>query len=420
MLLVLIAFSTIGYQVVSANEKIDEIKDAIVEQEELETYLNPYGYTIDNPNIIINPYGNSPLTAMILFETEHSQEVTIKILGEDGTSIFENTFEADTKHLIPIYGLLPNTENKVELSCGDIKKIYSLKTEPLPSLTLPEILTQQNDLTIITENNSLYGIDTVQNIRWYLTISTITKPVLLSNNHLLISTANSTPTNTISNLIEIDLMGKIYKQYSLETTYYDIAETETSLFILSNNLIELDKQTGKTLSTYNLTNHYQTITSNQAQNTVTLSNSTEELTINLETKEQTISSPTNISPANNISLNFYQSNLNYKITKAVKFQSQTETQQSSKKILLLNYQTPDETYQKYNIKITKTADNIELTGNFTPQDEVYLILDKFLDKRIYDIQDNSTIINNTGLSGKYSIYLKINNTIYKTNTYIKI
>ena len=41
-------------------------------------------------------------------------------------------------------------------------------------------------------------------------------------------------------------------------------------------------------------------------------------------------------------------------------------------------------------------------------------------KRIYDIKDEITIINQSGLSGKYSIYLKINNKIYKTNTYINI
>ena len=60
------------------------------------------------------------------------------------------------------------------------------------------------------------------------------------------------------------------------------------------------------------------------------------------------------------------------------------------------------------------------TGKFKKDDEVYLILDKFLDKRIYDIKSNTTIINQYGLEGKYSIYLKINNTIYKTNTYITI
>ena len=41
-----------------------------------------------------------------------------------------------------------------------------------------------------------------------------------------------------------------------------------------------------------------------------------------------------------------------------------------------------------------------------------------MDKRIYDINNNYTIINKVGLTGKYNIYLKINNQIYKTNEYI--
>ncbi len=420
LLLILITFSTIGYQVVSANEKINEIKDIVLEQEEQSTYLTPYGYTLDNPNIIINPYKISPLTAMILFETEQSQEVTVRILGKDNNQIMENTFEADTKHFIPIYGLYPNTDNKIELTCGGITKNYTITTGPLPSIPTTQVSNQTNDITIINESNTLYGIDNNQNIRWYLTLPVTTTPILLENNHLLLSTSNSNQPATPNNLIELDLTGKIYKQYPLESPYYDIAETNNSLFLLTNKLIELDKQTGQTLATYNLTNSYQNITIDKKQNTVTLFNQEEERTINLETKDQTISNITNSIPTKNTSLNFYQSNQNYKITKPIKFKPQTETKQSSKHILLLNYQKPDETYKKYNIDITKTADHIKLTGNFSNQDEVYLILDKFLDKRIYDVKDQITIINHKGLSGKYSIYLKINNTIYKTNTYIKI
>ena len=43
----------------------------------------------------------------------------------------------------------------------------------------------------------------------------------------------------------------------------------------------------------------------------------------------------------------------------------------------------------------------------------------YIDKRIYDINSKYTTINKKGLAGKYSIYIKINNTIYKTNNYIK-
>ena len=69
-ILVIISISIVGYSIVSANVVVDEEKDIISYQLNKEKYINPYGYTFDEPNIIVNPYGISPLTALILFETE--------------------------------------------------------------------------------------------------------------------------------------------------------------------------------------------------------------------------------------------------------------------------------------------------------------------------------------------------------------
>ena len=101
------------------------------------------------------------------------------------------------------------------------------------------------------------------------------------------------------------------------------------------------------------------------------------------------------------------------------FKNDNKSKESNKNILLIGQKNIDNNYKKYNIKLTQKTDYFELKGNFKNQ-EVYLILDKFLDKRIYDINSNETIISTETLKGKYSIYLKINNTIYKTNIYIKL
>ena len=47
--------------------------------------------------MILNPYGNSPLTALILFETEEKVTPKVTILGKDELSTFEHTFEENTK-----------------------------------------------------------------------------------------------------------------------------------------------------------------------------------------------------------------------------------------------------------------------------------------------------------------------------------
>ena len=97
-ILVLIAISTIGYNLVSASVELNEVQDIISIQEQKEVYLTPYGYTLDNPNIILNPYGTSPLTAIIIFETTEDVPVTITIEGKDINSTYTNKFESSKKH----------------------------------------------------------------------------------------------------------------------------------------------------------------------------------------------------------------------------------------------------------------------------------------------------------------------------------
>ena len=92
---------------------------------------------------------------------------------------------------------------------------------------------------------------------------------------------------------------------------------------------------------------------------------------------------------------------------------------SKEKILLIGYKNIDDNYKKYNIKITSSSDYIKVIGDFNDNDKVYLILDKFLDKQVYDINSNNNLIKPKYLEGKYSIYLKINDIIYKTDKYIE-
>lgn len=384
-ILVIISISTIGYSIVSANETVNQIEDILVYQENKETYLTPYGYTIENPNIILNPYGISPLTALILFETKEEQSVKITVLGKDENSTYTNIFDNNTRHYIPVYGLYPNITNNIILECGDIKKELTIDTEPLPIelLVTESIDNNTNNLTFIASNPYPYAIDNNNEIRWYLTKEYSSKIEYLNNNHLLLSDNNIEESNS---LVEIDLLGKIYKQYHLDTPYLgDYEETDTSLIIKTDKLIELDKQTGSILNTQEQSLEVFSKAKNTYQSTQSL----------YTTKEQ------------------------YNIIKSIKHDLTTETKQSTKNIFLIGYKKPDKIYKSYNITINKTIDNLQMIGDFNEYDDVYLILDKFLDKRIYDINSKYTTINKKGLSGKYSIYIKINNTIYKTNNYIK-
>lgn len=418
--LVLIAISTVGYQLVSASVQIDEEKDIITAQTDKEAYLTPYGYTLENPNVVMDPYDVSPLTAIILFETDEYLPVTITVQGKDKNSTYTNNFESAKKHYIPVYGLYPNTTNIIHIECGNYSKTIEIKTEPLPIDLNPVTVTNNtNKLTFITTDTYPYAIDNNNEVRWYLTKHYSKKINCLENGNLLLS---SEPINsqTSTDLVEIDLLGKIYKQYTINDNYLEsYTETPTGIYILSNKLLKIDKQTGIITDTIDLEEQYNQVDYDKQNNTLNVVNKKQTLKINLDTKEQTTITDTNLINEQQKLLPIYNSSENHQLTKGIKLNNTKTTEQSNKNIFLIGYKEPDKTYKSYNIEFIKTTDNIEINGNFKETDKVYLILDKFLDKRIYNIDTTKTIINKEGLNGKYSIYISINGVIYKTNKYIK-
>lgn len=418
-LLFLSSICIIGYIVVDAKEEVVLETNYIEYQKEKEVYLTPYGYTMEDANVVVNPYDISPLTALILFETKEEEEITIEITGKDPASTITNTFQKATKHYIPVYGLYPDTENKVILSTKEKKVSYTIKTSKLPNdLLKTPIINDANNITILTNNNYLYALDHNNDVRWYLEGIYKYSPYKLENGNYLIPTPTLNNNSYPIGLMEIDLLGKVYKQYNIENGYYgSIIENNTSYYILSKNLIEVDKQTGYLLNKINLNDEYKDIYYNEQNNTINLTSEKNTLMINLTTKEQIVLNERNIIKANEINTPLYNNSKNYKIINGVAFNITNKTKESSEKIFLIGYKKIDETYKSHNIKITKNEDYLKITGNFN-NNKSYLILENFIDKKIYDITDY-TIINNKGLKGKYNIYIKIDDTIYKINKYVK-
>ena len=83
------------------------------EQQELEEGFTSEGYTLDNPNVIVDPYNNSPLTALVIFETAKKEKVKITIEGEDDLTTYTHQFDKEKVHYIPVYGLYAGKENTV-------------------------------------------------------------------------------------------------------------------------------------------------------------------------------------------------------------------------------------------------------------------------------------------------------------------
>ena len=80
------------------NELLDEQKKV---DKELHTAIDNEEYTLDKAYVKVNPYGISPMSALIIFKTD--EVTTIEVYVNDELS---TTVEASKSHVIPVYGLL--------------------------------------------------------------------------------------------------------------------------------------------------------------------------------------------------------------------------------------------------------------------------------------------------------------------------
>ena len=420
-LVIIISSSMLGYLVVSANTEV-KIEDNIIDrQNEQIEYLKSYGYTLDNPNVILNPYDISPLTALIIFETNDAVPVSITVVGKNSDNSYTKDFEKSKVHYIPVYGLYADYNNKIIIKCQNTEKVVEIKTEKLPKELSNTKTNNTGDTLFIADNNLPYALDKDGEVRWYLTKKYTGKIEKLSNDNLFLGSDKKDENDLFDSILEIDLLGKIYKEYKIDEGYTgSYIELENSYLILSKDLLEIDKQNGEIITRYKLDSQYDNITLND--NIVILSSTNSALKIDLSTKKQaeiTFSSNKN-ERENNIE--FYTTKKNYKLSYGTSFAEKSETETSKESFLLINYKNPDDNYKKYDIKLKKETDRLVVSGKFKKEDKVYVILDKFMDKKIYDvdIKENTTYkyINSTNLEGKYSIYLKINDKLYKTNKYV--
>ena len=274
VLLILIVILYVFHQQSVNHQEVALVDSLIKEQEEKEQQFAIEGYRIDEPNIIVNPYGNSPLSALVLFETDEAIAPTVTIVGKDELTTYTHTFDEATQHYLPIYGLYADYNNEIKIEYGDNSTTIYIQTDPLPEdMILPTEVTadkQQltNDLYFYTPSSSGYTCvyDVNGDVRWYLTENALWEINRLQNGHLLVSTERliNTP-YYMSGLYEIDLLGKIYTEFSLPGGYHhDYYELENgNLLIASDNfnsddgtvedyIVELDRHSGEIVKTFDL------------------------------------------------------------------------------------------------------------------------------------------------------------------------
>ena len=275
---IIITISIIGLLVLdnksTAKEELKLTPSLRTKQQKLEKEFKSEGYTLEDPSVIVDPYDNSPLTALVIFETKDEEKVKITIKGKDELTTYTHEFDKEKVHYIPVYGLYAGKENTVIIECGAKKKELKIKTEKLPEdFILPTSVKKEeskltNDLYFFTPSSRGYtcAYDTNGDVRWYLTNTATWKIDRLKNGHLLVSTERliNNP-YYLTGLYEMDMLGKIYVEYSLPGGYHhDYYEMPNgNLLVSSDNfnsgrgtvedyIVELDRETGKIVKTIDL------------------------------------------------------------------------------------------------------------------------------------------------------------------------
>lgn len=404
-LIFIIIITIVGSIIVTGNIKVSEDKDILLVQSNKEVYFKPYGYSIDNPNIVVNPYGNSPLTALVMFETDNYSEVSIKILSKDGNSDINYTFSKNKYHLIPIYGLYADYDNTVILSSEDKSKTINIKTSSLPEdFTYVDNMTYDN--FIFYNSNYPYAIDSNGEVRWYLNSNYYGNISMTNESSIVIGSDRYNENGNVISLYQMNLLGKVYNEY-IVNNYYGVNTVYGGIVsVLSDDVISIDLQTGNTIKKYFKKDDYDYIDNVDGNIILRKNNGFYKMVDNNKLEDTTYEYKEKV-------ISFYNNTSNYSIAPSVRYGKLDETTESKKKISLINYDKSNDV----GISFEKEVDRIMIKNN--NKDKVYVILDKFLDKRVYEVSD-TFYINDTGLNGKYTVYVKVKDKLYRTDYYIEV
>lgn len=328
-IIVLIILGSIfySYNNLTGKSKIDLTASLVTKQNEIENTIKTNGYTIDNPKVLLDPYDASPLTALILFETEEEVSPKITIEGKDKLTTIETEFAKNIKHYLPIYGLYADYNNKVDISytLSDGKKItkqVEIQTDKLPDdFVLPTSVKKDsskltNDLYFFTPSSKGYtcAYDVNGDVRWYLSNNAVWDNTRLKNGHMIVSTERLVNSPYyMTGLYEIDLLGHIYNEYSLKGGYHhDYFELPNGNLLVASDdfnnesgtvedyIVELDRTTGNIIKTWDLKDilnmedgksenwssydwfHNNSVWYDEATNSITLSGRHQDAVINID------------------------------------------------------------------------------------------------------------------------------------------
>ena len=244
--------------------------------QELTKQLKENKYLFEEPCVILNPYGRTPLCAYVMFWTEEPCAVQFTVKGKTKEAdICEKIVTLENWHRVPVYGLYPEMENEVKLEMIDkngtviAEKKLMILTDKLPdsmndlvqvkkkteksamklilavgkSMPYPAAFDEQGDIRYMMRFRPRgYGFFPVANDRF----------IVMERQTLL-------PTQLIphsTQMYEMDYLGRVYWTYYVPNgIHHDVCEMTPggNLLVASNSqcghvedcIAEVNRETGK-------------------------------------------------------------------------------------------------------------------------------------------------------------------------------
>lgn len=266
---------------------MEQSKDAVTasyeKDQELQKLLDSGNYTIKNPYIEVNPFGSSPLTAMVLFQTKEKCAVRVTACGKNKSADISGVISGmKTKHRVPVIGLYAGKKNRVRIQLlnkkGKAIREFSLhiKTETLPKKLNRAVIVKKHakksayGLTVVSGFDTPYpfAFDEKGDIRWYMSGVYDTYGYFPLSNHRFILMDGEVCAQTYvkpmsQSVNEMDYLGRVYQTYMVENgIHHEVIEKTPggNLLVLTNSnqdhsedcIQEIDRKTGKVVKTLDM------------------------------------------------------------------------------------------------------------------------------------------------------------------------
>jgi len=236
-------------------------------------------YSFDNILIINNPYKISPLSALLIFNTDKECKVEYTIKGNNGSEDYTKSDETITKcHRVPVLGLYEGINNIVGVKLVDAsgKEIKSKKIE----IKTPVLKKPVHGCVNITKSEKpftggfmfvsggyqggVYAFDTKGNIRFALNrIPQYYGVYLFKDGRFLFPEKNMrVPAYGNAHTVithEMDMLGRVYHTYHQKKGMHHWAiekepggnilglSSSMSDTYMENAIVEIDRKTGETI-----------------------------------------------------------------------------------------------------------------------------------------------------------------------------